>query len=447
MARDAEAAGAPVRLLGRLDGKAKALALRAADILAIPEQIGLVVVDALASARPIITTDHPLHGPEYDYLVPGETSIVTAHHVTDYAAAMVSTLSATDRLADMQVAAVQASHRYTLDGMVDSFVEGVLAWRDLRNAGLATGTRFSGIRAKEIRGNRTASLGSGATSSAHPLGQKRLLAVLMTCHDRRMETLRSLEALRQQEIPGTELRIYLTDDGSTDGTEAAVLRLDIPVKVIAGSGELYWAAGMALAEREAMRDDPDLLLWLNDDVTLDPDGLSRLLNINEQSPEAIVVGVVRDPETGGKTYGGRNRLGHHPQRFSPVAQADQIQRVNAFNGNVALIPRHVRNRVGPIDGMFAHAYADDDYSLRSSKLGVPVLCVPGTVGVCSPNPARASPTSVRLAWTQLQSPKGLPWRSQVRYLRRHGGPLWPAYLTVGYAKVIVGVSMRRDRSV
>ena len=429
--RDAEADGVPVRLLGRADGHEKALALSAADVLAIPQRVGLVAVDALVSGRPIITTDQPLNGPEYGYLVPGVTSVVTGYTAATYAHAMVSTLSATDRLADMQAAALHASYRYTLDGMVDSFVEGVLAWRDLRRAGLTT---------------RTRPLGNSQVLSTHPPREKPLLAVLITCHNRREQTLGCLGALRGQDLPNADLRVYLTDDGSTDGTGAAISAVDLPIRVVAGSGELYWAAGMAMAERAAMGDDPDLLLWLNDDVILDPDGLAALMVVHEHAPEAIVVGTVRDPDTSGKTYGGRNRRGRHPQRFSSVPQVDQIQGANAFNGNVVLIPRSARNTVGPIDGSFAHAYADDDYSLRASKLFVPILCAAGTVGICRPNPAGAAPTSVRASWNQLQAPKGLPWRSQVRYLRRHGGLLWPAYLAWGYGKAITRAGLRTGAS-
>jgi GT2 family glycosyltransferase/glycosyltransferase involved in cell wall biosynthesis len=423
----AQADGVPVRFLSLEDGHVKALALSAADVLAIPEQVGLVAVDALVSARPIITTDEPMSGPESDCLILESTSVVARHTNADYADALVSTLSATDRLADMQAAARDAFCWYALDRMVDSFVEGVLGWQDLRRAGLTTGTQPS----------------RHAVDLAPRIPrEKRRLAVLMTCHNRREQTLRCLGALRAQHPRDVELRVYLTDDGSTDGTATAISGFDMPVRVIVGSGELHWAAGMAMAEREAMREDPDLLLWLNDDVTLDPGGLARLLTIHEQAPDVLVVGNVRDSDTGAKTYGGRIRRGRHPQRLFDAPSAGQIQRVSAFNGNVVLIPRGVRNAVGPIDGSFAHAYADDDYGLRASNLGVTILCAAGSVGTCSSNPARPAPTSMRAAWKQLQDPKGLPWRSQVRYLRRHGGPLWPAYLAWGYGKAIMRASMR-----
>lgn len=443
-ARAAQAAGVPIRVLGRTDGPDKALALRAAALLAIPEWIGLVAVDALVSGRPIITTDHPSHSPEYEYLVPGQTMVVSAHTSAEYARALVSTLSATERLAEMQAAARHESYRYTLDGMVDAFVEGVLGWADLRRAGLTRGTHPSAAGGPGL-GRGEVALRGGSLAVVNGSPQPRRLAVLMACHNRREQTLSCLRSLTKQEPAGTELRVYLTDDGSTDGTATAVAAVDLPLRVIAGTGELFWAAGMALAEREAVRDNPDLLLWLNDDVILDPDGLARLLAVHEQSPGVIVVGDVRDPDTGVKTYGGRNLLGRHPQRFSPVSPGDQVQQVSAFNGNVVLIPRAVRKIVGPIDGVFAHAIADDDYGLRASKLGVEMLCAPGTVGSCALKLAGPVPSGVRGVWKQLQAPASLPWRSQVRYLRRHGGIGWPAYFFWGYGKALLRPSIRSTK--
>jgi glycosyltransferase involved in cell wall biosynthesis len=438
-AQAAELGGTSVRLIGRLNGSAKALALSAADVLAIPQRVGLVAVDSLVSGRPIITTDQPLNGPEYDYLVAGETSVVAGPTVAEYAGALVTTLTATDRLAVMQAAARRASYRYTLAAMVDSFAEGVLAWQDLRRAGLTTGARSSGGVAELPAPDEAI---HGASLINNGVRRRRRLAVVMTCHDRREQTLRCLKALWAQDVRDIELRVYLTDDGSADGTAAAISAANLPIRVISGNGDLYWAAGMALAERQAMGEDPDLLLWLNDDVLLDLDALARLLAVQKQKPDAIVVGNVRDPDTGEKTYGGRVRPGGHPQRFLLQPQTDQIQEAQAFNGNVVLIPRSVRNVVGPIDGSFAHAYADDDYGLRASKSRVKIVSTAGTVGICSPNLAGLASTSVTATWKRLQSPRGLPWGSQVRYLRRHGGPLWPAYLIWGYAKAIVRAGIR-----
>lgn len=51
------------------------------------------------------------------------------------------------------------------------------------------------------------------------------------------------------------LCVYLTDDGSTDGT-TEMLREKYPqVKVVSGNGNLFWDRGMHAAWREAVKGD------------------------------------------------------------------------------------------------------------------------------------------------------------------------------------------------
>jgi len=134
----AERSGAPVRALGRLDGPEKALALRSADVLALPSSIGLVAVDSLVSRVPIVTRDNSTHGPEADYLEDGVTSIRLGSEAgaSGYAHALVNLLEDPTRLATMRKACAGEATKYSLDRMVDAFVEGVLAWQDVVCAGL-----------------------------------------------------------------------------------------------------------------------------------------------------------------------------------------------------------------------------------------------------------------------------------------------------------------------
>ncbi|MDZ7578807.1 MAG: glycosyltransferase family 2 protein [Candidatus Nanopelagicales bacterium] len=263
------------------------------------------------------------------------------------------------------------------------------------------------------------------------------LAALLTSFNRKPQTLACLGALQSQGSPEREISIFLTDDGSTDGTADAVLAAHPEAVVIHGDGQLYWAGGMALADQAASRTDPDYFMWLNDDTILDPEALDVMFEISDEHPGAIVVAATRDPATSILNYGGRLRLGAHPQKFRPAGESDQVQEVDAFNGNCVLVPRAVRRRVGPIDGDFPHAYADDDYSLRADELGIKILQAPGTLANCPSNPP--GPRSGRFvpAWRDLQSPKGLPWRGQVRYLKRHGDWRWPFWLVAGQAKRVV----------
>lgn len=268
-----------------------------------------------------------------------------------------------------------------------------------------------------------------------PRQQPRVAAV-MASYNRRETTLRCLRALISSSTEAA-IEVFLLDDASTDGTAAAVDGLGLWAHVTKGTGTLFWAGGMCLAEREAMRHDPDYLLWLNDDTLMDPGSLEIMLDLSRtHGDSSIIVGATRDPETGGLTYGGRRRTASwHPQRFRRLPISTEPQIADSMNGNLVLIPRSVRLAVGPIDGLFPHAYADDDYGLRATERGVSVVQAPGTLASCPRSPSGGLP---RNRWNQRQTPKGLPIRAQARYFRRHGGSSWPLVLAAQQFRWLVG---------
>ena len=83
-----------------------------------------------------------------------------------------------------------------------------------------------------------------------------------------------------------------------------------------------------------------------------------------------------------------------------------------------------------------------DYGLRLRQAGGENVLIPGHVGTCAANNAASVnldpsvPLSVR--WRYFRSPKGTPLRSQVRFLRRHGGPCWPIFLLPPYVRLLAG---------
>src|SRR4051794_17710906 len=95
------------------------------------------------------------------------------------------------------------------------------------------------------------------------------IAVLITCFNRRKKTLACLQRLEQQRLPEkAKLEIFLTDDGSSDGTAEAVRERFPYVRLYRGTGSLYWAGGMRRTWGFARLYDPDYYLLLNDDTDL-----------------------------------------------------------------------------------------------------------------------------------------------------------------------------------
>lgn len=259
------------------------------------------------------------------------------------------------------------------------------------------------------------------------------VAVLMTCHDRRDTTVAALRALFRsaESHPGLRLHVFLTDDGSRDGTSDAVRALGLPITILRGDGDLFWNRGMVRAWDGATRSGEayDAFLLLNDDTVIDADGLTRLMRIADATDaSAVVVGAIRDPLTGERSYGGVRRSGRwHPGRVRPVPVSDEVQDVDSFNANCVLVPRRVFDAIGPLDPTYTHSMGDIDYGYRAQEAGFRVVVAPGTVGVCGRNDAagtwRDVTLPVRERLRRLESPKGLPrseWRS---FLERHRAPL------------------------
>ena len=74
------------------------------------------------------------------------------------------------------------------------------------------------------------------------------IAVLMTCHNRKLKTLATLESLFKQILTSEiALNAYLVDDGSTDGTAEAVQQTYPQINIFSGDGNLFWNGGMRVA--------------------------------------------------------------------------------------------------------------------------------------------------------------------------------------------------------
>ena len=297
---------------------------------------------------------------------------------------------------------------------------------------------------QHVEGNRTAVLMKSAATS--DVDRTIRIAALLTSHNRRETTLRSLQALFAQGIPqDMYLTAMLVDDGSDDGTATAVKSAFPQVRLLHGDGSLYWDGGMRMAFAEAMKGRFDHYLWLNDDTLLDNDAIAKVtdtyqkLTTNRDS-RVIIVGSTRDPDTGRLTYGGLVRASHlHPLKFRLLHPAGYAQRCVTMNGNVVLVPRVVAELAGNISEDFTQSMGDFDYGLRAGKLGCAIWVAPGFVGECRKNGVvntwLDSSLALRVQVGKTLGVKGLPPAEYRRFARAHGGPLWPLFWLTPYIRV------------
>jgi GT2 family glycosyltransferase len=274
------------------------------------------------------------------------------------------------------------------------------------------------------------------------------IAILITCHNRRLKTLACLGSFLQADAASKfDSEIWLVDDGSTDGTDLAVQALYPQVIIIKGDGNLFWNGGMHLAFEAALKKGYDYYMWLNDDTLLYPSSLQRLIEVStqlklDQGRGVIIVGATQDEFTGEISYGGVVRPSKwKPTSFKLMPSRAEAVRCDTMNGNCVLIPNEIAQKLGGMEPAFAHAMGDLDYGLRAGYAGFEVWVMPGFVGTCSNNPATGSfndaalPVSVRLR--KMLQPKGLPLRSWRVFTQRHAGVFWPVYWLWPYINLIV----------
>ena len=101
-------------------------------------------------------------------------------------------------------------------------------------------------------------------------------------------TLQALESLTKMTYP--ECDIIHVDNGSTDGSTEAISKSFPQVRTIRAEQNIGPAGGLNLGMRRALESDYEYLLFLNNDIEVDPQMLSELVRVAEGSADIGCVG-------------------------------------------------------------------------------------------------------------------------------------------------------------
>jgi GT2 family glycosyltransferase len=228
------------------------------------------------------------------------------------------------------------------------------------------------------------------------------VALVMPVHNRRKITLQALASLHRIDRTGLDVDIVVVDDGSTDGTSAAIRREFPETRVIAGDGTLHYTAGTNRAIAAAMERAPDYVVAMNDDSIFHSAFLQRLVGCAEAHPRSIVgallllwnephrvfqVGLVWD------TWFGGWRVPQHLDAWSVPATPWEVE---AIAGNCVLYPAAAIREVGLMDeARFPYGFADAAYTVKMRKARWRLLIEPRARVWCEPNrypaPLRSQP--------------------------------------------------------
>lgn len=250
----------------------------------------------------------------------------------------------------------------------------------------------------------------------------RSIAVLLTVHNRKETTLKCLSTLylnMKQCSSDYNLDIYLTDDGSTDGTSEVVSEKYPDVHIIKGDGTLFWCRGMISSWKTAVSQKQyDYFLWANDDTILFQNAFALMFQSNSLCGDnAIIGGSFCSIVDGHVTYGGKTLAGRD------LVPNGAVQEFDLLHGNLVLVPKAVYKQIGMLDETFHHGIGDYDYGLRAIKKGIKLYLTPVCVGTCEGHLAFSKCNDAKYSLLQrfrfLYSPLGPNPNEVFVYTRRH----------------------------
>lgn len=262
--------------------------------------------------------------------------------------------------------------------------------------------------------------------------QSKLVAAIMTCHNRKEKTVRCIESLFAGNL--SSIDIFLVDDGSTDGTSEAVKKSFPQAHIIQGSGDLFWNRGMHKAFTSAVNVGYHFYLWVNDDVVFDSGIVDKLVNayqeLSAKQLDTIVVGPTLDKSRTINTYGGFGaKKSIKPYECQRIYLSKEYQECLIFHGNCVLIPQAVVDKVGVNDPFYSHGYGDADYSLMAAKAGCKCWLANFAVGICERHDDSFDflkpELPIRARFKSLHSRINHPYRDELHFTRKFYGVWWP----------------------
>lgn len=199
--------------------------------------------------------------------------------------------------------------------------------------------------------------------------------------DRCEDTLACLKSLSDQTF--NDNRIIVLDNCSVEDCTNEITSAFSSVTVLRLESNRGYAGNNNVGIAAALETDSDWILILNEDVRLDPEALSYLMEAVSNRPDVGIAGPMvyhaGEPtviQSAGGILSKRWLAFHRGQNEDDHGQYDRLDEVDWISGCAILVRRAVVEDVGALDERFFYYWEETEWCLRARRAGWKILFVP-----------------------------------------------------------------------
>lgn len=223
------------------------------------------------------------------------------------------------------------------------------------------------------------------------MDKQKKVALVTPVFNRRDLTLQCLRSLARIDRDGLALRIFVVDDGSSDGTSEAIREQFPEVILVQGTGDLWYTEGSNRGIRAAMEWEPEYVLLFNDDTVFDSKFLQNMVGTADKHERTVVGALLLNWDNPHRVYqvspvwnmwqgGWRHWLNQ-----TVWSVPDRPWEVDIIVGNCVLFPAQAIRECGVMNSdLFPH-FGDAEYTPRLKSHGWKLLVEPQARAFCQPH--------------------------------------------------------------